>query len=166
MTSELPGLAPLVGHAWIIGDRPSAGAIVRQVQSSRAAAAPAAHRFASGDFLIGGGDVGAGEDDVRGALVTLRNVGVAAIIARSFGPRFYDAAIERGLPALVIEESEAIQPGDRLRIDIEEHKIANQSSGDRYIIRNLYDGGLDVLRAGGLAAYRIHQARINGGTHQ
>jgi 3-isopropylmalate dehydratase small subunit len=114
---------------------------------------------------VGGVDVGLGDGDLRAATATLRRLGVGALIARSFGEPFYHAAIERGLAALVIEEAEAIKPGDRLRVDIEEHKIANRSSGDRYIIRNLYDQQLDVLRAGGLGPYRVLQAR-DGGTHQ
>lgn len=162
MTSaELEPLSPLVGHALIIGARIAANDIVRRVQTARDDA-----RFAPGDFLVGGLEVGSDDDSVRAATASLRTLGVAALIACSFAPRFYQGAIERGLPALVIEEVDAIRPGDRLRIDIEEHKIANQSSGDRYIVRNLYDDNLDVLRAGGLAAYRIHLARSSGGTHQ
>jgi 3-isopropylmalate dehydratase small subunit len=155
-----------VGRAWIIGGDIAATEIVRLVQSVRSSAvSDDALVFLPGDFLVGGLDVGGGED-LRAATATLRSLGVGAVIARSFNQRFYHGAIERGLPALVIEEAAAIKQGDRLRVDIEEHKIANQSSGDRYIIRNLYDDGLDVLRAGGLAAYRVHQARRNGGTHQ
>lgn len=163
---EFDALAPLVGRAWIIGERSAATEIVRHVQAARATERDDERVFVPGDFLIGGSDIGTGDDTVRAAIATLRSLGVGALVARSFAPRFYHGAIDRGLPALVIEEVDAIKAGDHLRIDIEEHKIANQSSGDRYIIRNLYDDSLDVLRAGGLAAYRVHQARRDGGTHQ
>jgi len=164
--ADLDTLLPLVGKAWIIGDGMSANALVRWVRQLGSTALPDAPAFVPGDFLVGGCDIGIGEDNLRAETATLRSLGVGALIARSFSQPFLNGAIERGLPALVIEEAAAIKAGDRLRIDIEEHRIANQSSGDRYIIRNLYDDGLDVLRAGGLAAYRLHLARNSGGTHQ
>jgi 3-isopropylmalate dehydratase small subunit len=164
--SEIEALAPLVGRAWLIGDRLAVPEIVRWVEAAAAQGFDGDESsFRPGDFLVGGLDVGIGAGNVRAATATLRRHGVGALIACSFGPPFYQSAIERGLPALVIEEAQAIQRGDRLRVDIEEHKIANRSSGDRYIIRNLYDEQLDVLRAGGLGPYRLLQAR-NGGTHQ
>lgn len=159
---EFDELSPLVGHAWVLGDGISATEMVRAVQAARGSATP----FARGDFVVAGLGVG-GDDGSRVHVATLRTVGVAAVVARSFGAHFYQESIARGLPALIIEEAEAIQPGDRLRIDIEQHKIANQSSGDRYIIRNLYDDEeLDILRAGGLAAYRAQRATLSGGSHQ
>lgn len=155
----------MVGSAWLIGDRPSVAEIVRWVEAARTVEVEDGSCFQPHDFLVGGLDVGCGDGNLRAATATLRRLGVGALIARSFAQPFYHAAIERGLPALVVEEAEAIKLGDRLRVDIEEHKIANHSSGDRYIIRNLYDEQLDVLRAGGLGPYRILLAR-HGGTHQ
>jgi hypothetical protein len=57
------------------------------------------------------------------------------------------------LPPLQVEEAAAIKTGDRLRVDIEGHKVVNLSSGDRYVIRNVYGESLDVLRAGGMSEY-------------
>jgi 3-isopropylmalate/(R)-2-methylmalate dehydratase small subunit len=151
---ELEELAPLVGNAWTFGDRVSA--------ESMAALAPHATP-APGDFIVAGVDFGLG-DACREAIAALENVGVAAVIGRSFAPRFHRAAIEAGLPALVIEETGAIKRGDRLRIDIERYKIANLSSGDRYIIRNLSDETLEILRAGGLSPLLAAYGRAAGRT--
>jgi hypothetical protein len=46
----------------------------------------------------------------------------------------------------VVEETGAIKQGDRLRVDIEAHVVANKSSGDRYVIRNIDDAALALLR--------------------
>jgi 3-isopropylmalate dehydratase small subunit len=167
---ELDEMPPLVGKAWLVGDRVSAAQIIRVVQaatvrSRRGGRDASPLTFARGDFVVAGVDVGAGEGSAP-EVELLRSAGVAALIGRSFSPLFYRAVIEAGVPALVIEETGAVKLGDRLRVDVEEHKIANLSSGDRYIIRNLYDDGLDILRAGGLAEYRARQTAQAGGRHQ
>jgi 3-isopropylmalate dehydratase small subunit len=109
-----------------------------------------------GRVVVTSGHVDA-EDDPGAAVVTLRRLGVVAVIGRSFAPAFARAAIDIGLPVLVIEETDAVCPGDRLRIDLEQHKIANLSSGDRYIVRNLDDAALELLRAGGGRAYEARR---------
>ena len=93
--------------------------------------------------LVAGHGFGAGDP---GAAGILRRRGVAAVIAPSFAPRFLRHATACGLPALVIEEAPAIQTGDRLRVDVEAHVVANLSSGDRYVVRNIDDAELVVLR--------------------
>lgn len=113
--------------------------------------------FARGDFLVGSRGPGAAPADA------LRRAGAAAIIATTFAEGFVRAAIAVGLPALVVEETDAIKTGDRLRVDPEVHVIANLSSGDRYVIRNITAEELDVLRAGGLAAYRALAERLRRG---
>ncbi len=50
----------------------------------------------------------------------------------------------------MVEETAAIKTGDRLRVDVEAHVVANLSSGDRYVVRNLDDEAIAVLRAGGI----------------
>jgi 3-isopropylmalate dehydratase small subunit len=136
---ELDELPYLVGRAWKIGDRVSEldPSLVDQVSA--------------GDFLVAGVDFGGG---AAAALVrTLKVVGFGAAIARSFGADLFRAALHVGLPLLQVEETEAVKTGDRLRVDIEGHKVVNLSSGDRYVIRNVDGEALDVLRAGGMAAY-------------
>jgi 3-isopropylmalate dehydratase small subunit len=105
-----------------------------------------ASRVAPGDFLIAGRSFGS---DVRhrAVPVALRALPLGAVVAQSFGIGFLRHALRCGLPALVVEEAPAIQPADRLRVDVEAHVIANLSSGDRYVIRNIDDADLLLLRA-------------------
>ena len=111
-----------------------------------------AQRVATGDFLVAGIEFAADATE-RAVPVALKTLGIAAVIARSFGHFFVRNAINVGLPAVVVEETGAIRNGDRLRVDVEAHIVANLSSGDRYVIRNIDDQALAVLRAGGIIAH-------------
>lgn len=150
-------LLAIDGYAWAFGDRLLQCQLLADDQLDKAPAHAAryvlqtlvpgfAARIRKGDFLVTGLDFAA---DATHPLVprALRAAGIGAVIARSFGAAFERSAIEIGLPALVIEETAAIKQGDRLRVDVEAHVIANKSSGDRYVIRNIDDADLDRLRA-------------------
>ena len=100
---------------------------------------------ACGDFLVAGSDF-AGDATHPVVASVLNSLGIAAVIARSFGAFFLRAATRAGLPALSVEETAAIKTGDRLRVDVEAHIVANLSSGDRYVIRNVDDAVLYQLR--------------------
>jgi 3-isopropylmalate/(R)-2-methylmalate dehydratase small subunit len=104
-----------------------------------------AGRVAVGDCIVAGLEFAADATHPIAAAV-LKHLGIAAVIARSFGDFFWRTAINLGLPALVVEETGAIKAGDHLRIDIEAYIIANLSSGDRYVIRSLDDDALAILR--------------------
>lgn len=163
MADTLPAFDELPymdGRAWKLGDGVRAEQILapEHAHAGLGAGAPVlrgvepAPHLASGDFVVAGVDFGIGAAS-RGTARALRIAGVAAVIARSFGTAFFRCAVHVGLPALRVEETEAIKTGDRLRVDVEGHKVVNLSSGDRYVIRNLYDESLDILRAGGWPEY-------------
>ncbi len=152
----------LNGRAWVFGDQVSR----RQILPDEYLAEPAvpdatrimaaldadfSRRMASGDFLVAGLEFAADASE-RAVPLALKAAGVAAVIARSFGHFFARNAINIGLPAIVVEETGAIKNGDRLRVDVEAHIVANLSSGDRYVIRNIDEDALAILRAGGIVA--------------
>lgn len=157
---ELDELPYLVGRAWTLGDGVAAedllpaahGDSVQALREQAFAGVQPRPLLAPGDFLVGGLDFGHGAA-TRAVARAVRLAGAGAIIARSFGAVFLRAALHVGLPPLQVEETAAIKTGDRLRVDIEGHKVVNLSSGDRYVIRNIYDEALDMLRAGGLTEY-------------
>ena len=157
LVSKENWLPALDGCAWTLGD----GIAQRQILADdvldkppsdavrhllRALVPGFAARRRRGDFLVAGLDFAGDATDPRVARA-MRAAGIAAVIARSFGAVFERTAIDVGLPAVVIEETAAIKQGDRLRVDIEAHVIANRNSGDRYVIRNIDDADLDRLRA-------------------
>jgi 3-isopropylmalate/(R)-2-methylmalate dehydratase small subunit len=149
-------LLATTGRAWVFGDHVARQQLLAEVYGDQhpsvakafALAALNPHfagHAAAGDFIVAGLEFAA---DVTGRLVpaTLKAVGIAAVIARSFGAAFARDAINMGLPVLVVEETAAIKNGDHLRVDIEAHIVANLSSGDRYVIRNLDDAIIAILR--------------------
>jgi 3-isopropylmalate/(R)-2-methylmalate dehydratase small subunit len=158
--TELDELPYLVGRAWRLGDSVGAEQILAPAHHDAGLAAGSVAlrgitpvpRLECGDFLVAGHDFGAGAA-TRATARALRLAGVAGVIARSFGATFLRCAVHVGLPALQVEETPAVKTGDRLRVDIEGHKVVNLSSGDRYVIRNVYGEALDVLRAGGWTEY-------------
>jgi 3-isopropylmalate/(R)-2-methylmalate dehydratase small subunit len=153
----------LVGCAWAFGDSISTDQILPPKYHDRDLAAGSfvlssltadfPSNLQRGDFVVAGTEFGHG-DATPATARALKLAGVGAIIARSFGPTFFQHAIYCGLPALQVEETAAVKTGDRLRVDIEGHKVVNLSSGDRYVIRKVYDESLYILRAGGWAEYQ------------
>jgi len=102
-------------------------------------------RLEPGDILVGGGDFARGTRDDAGVRAMLER-GVAAVVASSFDASFARHALERGLPAIEVNESLAIHTGAQLRVDIEGSRVVNMSSGDRYPIRNVDDALLARFR--------------------
>lgn len=102
-------------------------------------------RVQSGDILVGGGDFAAGTRDDGGVRAMLAN-GIAAVIAFSIDPAFARFALERGLPAVAVNEALVIHTGEQLRIDLEGSRVVNMSSGDRYPIRNVDEAFLARFR--------------------
>lgn len=154
-------LPTLTGRAWCVGDAVGQRDLIDEDrlrlpphELARRILLRIAPQLAAppqpGDFLVAGLSFG-GDVATRTVPVALRALPLGAVIARSFGATFLQNALRCGLPALVVEETGAIQPGDRLRVDIEAHVIANLSSGDRYVIRNIDDHALAQLRASGRA---------------
>jgi 3-isopropylmalate/(R)-2-methylmalate dehydratase small subunit len=151
-------LLAVTGRAWVFGDRVTCQQILAAEHLEEAPAvsgafamaaldAQFARRVAAGDCIVAGIDFAA---DVthRNVAAALKALGVGAVIARSFGHFFLRHAIRIGLPALVVEETAAILNGDSLRVDVEAHIVANLSSGDRYVVRNIDDDALAMLRMG------------------
>lgn len=169
LVSEADWLLAIDGRAWTFGDRVARREILDDEQLEAGAAGAAGHlmkalspRFAAqiqpGDFIVAGEDFGF-DVTQRAVPNALKAAGIGAVVARSFGHFFLRNALNLALPALVVEETGAIKQGDRLRVDVEAHIIANKSSGDRYVIRNLDDDDIAILRAGGL----IEHTRRSGG---
>ncbi len=157
---DLDELPYLVGRAWTVGDGIRAEHILAPEHAGKdlGTGAFVLHGvipglvLQPGDFIVAGVEFGSGAA-TKATARALRSIGAGAVIARSLGEQFLRCALHVGLPPLQVEETAAIKTGDRLRVDIEGHKVVNLSSGDRYVIRNIYGEALDVLRAGGMAEY-------------
>jgi 3-isopropylmalate/(R)-2-methylmalate dehydratase small subunit len=161
---DRPGAAdslPVVtGDAWVFADFLEARAVAPPEIRDLGEAARAlfrdldpdlAAKIRRGDLLVAGSEFACGPGGAHVAR-TLRRAGIAAVIARSFAIEFAAEAVDVGLPAIVVDETQMIRSGDRLRLDIEGRRIVNLSSGDRYPIRDLPEDVVEALRAGGRRA--------------
>ena len=106
----------------------------------------------AGDFVVGGRNFGIGSSREQAAQA-LCHLGVAAVIAPSFGGIFYRNALNFGLLALVCAEAEKISQGERLAADPRKGKVANMSRNEVYDCDPLPAHLLEIVSAGGLVPY-------------
>jgi 3-isopropylmalate/(R)-2-methylmalate dehydratase small subunit len=118
-----------------------------------------ASRVRAGDFVVAGTNFGAGSSR-EAAVVALKQAGVAAVIARSFGRIFFRNAINNGLPAVMVPDTSSVQTGDRLRVDLVSRQVTVLRTGVALPILNLTGISLEILRAGGLLPFT--EARLAG----
>lgn len=81
-----------------------------------------------GDFVVAGLNFGLGSSREQAA-VSLKRLGVRAVIARSFARIFWRNAINLGLPAISLPDAGDIAAGDRLSLDLEGGRLTNRTSG-------------------------------------
>jgi 3-isopropylmalate/(R)-2-methylmalate dehydratase small subunit len=113
-------------------------------------------KFASsvrtGDFVVGGLSFGIGSSREQAA-VSLKQLGVQAVLARSFARIFYRNAMNLGLPAIVFPAAAQVRAGDELSIDLAKGEVTNftQSRVDSFapIPAHL----MAIIRDGGLMAH-------------
>ena len=110
-----------------------------------------------GDFVVGGIGFGTGSSREYAAIV-LKQLGVRAVIAKSFARIFYRNAINIGLPLLEADTSQ-INEGDKLEVDLENGIIKNIITSAEIKARGLPKVMLQILNDGGL----ILHIRKNGG---
>jgi 3-isopropylmalate/(R)-2-methylmalate dehydratase small subunit len=87
------------------------------------------------------------------AAQALKVLGVAAVVAQSFGGIFYRNALNLGLPAVVCSQTNAINAGDRLSVDLAGGKVVNETSGRTLPSEPLPQFLLDMLADGGLVPH-------------
>lgn len=105
-----------------------------------------------GDFVVGGRNFGIGSSREQAAQA-LQHLGVAAVIAPSFGGIFYRNALNFGLLALVCADASNISAGDMLEADPQQGEVRNLSTGETYSCEPVPAHLLDIVRAGGLVPY-------------
>ncbi|MDD3342196.1 MAG: 3-isopropylmalate dehydratase [Sulfurospirillaceae bacterium] len=105
-----------------------------------------------GDIIVAGTNFGCGSSREHAA-ITLKEVGIGAIIAESFARIFYRNAINLGLPLFICPHiSTLIQHNDRVSIDVFTGVISNASGPlakaeplSEYVVHILESGGIKPL---------------------
>ena len=106
--------------------------------------------FTAGDIIVASTNFGCGSSREH-AVVTLKAVGVGAILADSYGRIFYRNAINLGIPVIVCPGiSEAVQKGDILSVDILSGKVTNETTGKELEAQPFSDYTINILSHGGI----------------
>lgn len=159
----MTGLAPILGRAWTFGDDVDTdmlapGPYMREPVEVLARHCLEALRpdfagaVAPGDIVVAGRNFGTGSSREQAAQA-LRLLGVAAVVAQSFGGIFYRNAFNLGLPALVCERAGEIADGDRLYIDAGAGRVAIEGREGHLPCDAVPDHLAAIVAAGGLIPF-------------
>jgi len=110
-----------------------------------------ASKVKSGDFLVGGKNLGLGSSREH-APVIIKMSGVGAILAKSAARIFFRNAINQGLPVLLCD-TDKIGDGDELEINLTGGTIANLTSGITLSCSKMPPIMSAILKEGGLIPY-------------
>lgn len=76
-------------------------------------------RFQPGGIVVAGRNFGCGSSREHAA-ITLKEAGVAAVLAESFGRIFFRNAINLGLPLMIVKGiRDKVKEGDEIEVDLE-----------------------------------------------
>ncbi len=113
-----------------------------------------------GDVVVAGENFGAGSSREQ-AVLTLRELGVGAVIARSFAGIFYRNALNLGLLALVCPDPSAFAAGQQVEVDADAAVVGILDTGDRVVCEGIPDHLLEMVADGGLVPHL--ERRLRGG---
>ena len=110
-----------------------------------------AQRVKKGDFVVAGKNFGLGSSREHAPLI-IKMSGVSAILAKSVARIFFRNAINVGLPVLICD-TESINGGDELEVDLKSGKIRNLTNGAELHFSGMPEIMLRILNEGGLIPY-------------
>ena len=110
-----------------------------------------AARFTPGDIIVAGKNFGINSSREQ-AVHVMRMMGVAAVVAVSFGRQFFRNAINNGLPVVECDIAD-IAEGDEIAVDLEAGRITIPSRGIARSVPPLPREVQAILAAGGLIAF-------------
>lgn len=110
-----------------------------------------ASKMKKGDFVVAGNNFGLGSSREHAPLI-MKMAGVGAVIAKSFARIFYRNAINIGLLAIECD-TDSIDAGDELELDIEKGVIKNLTNGSITQIEPIPPVMVKLLNDGGLVEH-------------
>ena len=105
-----------------------------------------------GTILVAGTNFGSGSSRETSPL-TLKYLGVQAIVAKMFARIFYRNAINLGIALLECPDTDMIQEGDTLDIDLEAGIIRNETKGESYTCSKIPPHIMELIHDGGLVEH-------------
>lgn len=151
------------GRAWVYGDNVDTDMLAPGIYMKKSIEEIATHclealdpNFAKGvqrgDVLVAGENFGMGSSREQAAQALVQ-LGIAAVIAKSFSGLYLRNALNLGLLALECADSGRIRPGERLTVDPEKGRIDNLTTGERYVCEPIPPHLIQMIRDGGLVPH-------------
>jgi 3-isopropylmalate dehydratase small subunit len=151
---------PIAGRVWRFGDNVDTdqmaplAAMALPIEECRLQLFPDKPEFgramSAGDIIVAGDNWGCGSSREQ-APANLKEIGVAAIIARSFSRIFFRNSIAIGLIAIECAAIPAdVVDGDALEVDVHSATVTKSATGERFDGRPYTPLMLDIIDRGGL----------------
>jgi 3-isopropylmalate/(R)-2-methylmalate dehydratase small subunit len=103
-----------------------------------------------GDIIVAGKNWGCGSSREQ-AVISLKEVGVGAIVARSFARIYFRNCINEGLPIVTCDAVDGVETGEEIRIDFAAGTVT--TPGGEYSFPPLAPSVMEILNAGGLVPH-------------
>jgi 3-isopropylmalate/(R)-2-methylmalate dehydratase small subunit len=108
-------------------------------------------KMSKGDIVVAGTNFGCGSSREHAPTI-MKLAGVSVVLAKSFARIFYRNGINVGLPLLECD-TDKIEQGDELEVDLSTGTIANKTKGIELSSRPLGPAMIRILNDGGLVAH-------------
>jgi 3-isopropylmalate/(R)-2-methylmalate dehydratase small subunit len=138
------------GRVWKFGDCIDSG----NIKGVMAGIDPEFHLKAKpGDLIVAGINFGMGSS-AEDAPRSLRDAGIAAVLAESISNIYLRTLINLGLPAIECPGiSSLVEEGDDIEVDLESGRARNLTNGASLAFPPFSDHAIAVLEKGGLIPY-------------
>ena len=111
------------------------------------------HKVKRGDVIVGGQNFGCGSSREEAA-AAMKETGIGAVVAPSFGRLFLRNCINVGLPVVTSPGIDAqVTTGDEIEIDLANGTIRNLRSGYQARLPPMAQESLQLIMDGGIANY-------------
>ncbi len=107
-----------------------------------------AEKAQAGDIIVTGRNFGAGSSRQQ-AVDCFRSLGIALVVARSFGAIYFRNAVNAGMPVMIADLVDRVKDGDRIRVNLETG-IVGLPDRTRVQGRALPPAQLTIYKRGGL----------------
>ncbi len=105
-----------------------------------------------GDIVVAGRNFGCGSSREHSP-VALKAAGVGAVVAKSFARIFFRNSINIGLPILICADTDMIDDGDELELDVRTGLIRDVTNGKEIQAEPLPDFVMKIVLQGGLVPF-------------
>lgn len=109
-------------------------------------------KISIGDVIVAGENFGCGSSREH-APIAIKSAGICAVIAKSFARIFYRNSFNMGLLILECNETDEINEGDELKIDVNQGTISNLTQNKTYKFQPIPPFMQKLIKSGGLIEY-------------